>query len=301
MKTLPLVVPPFSASLMSMVAAVARYDGLPHSDAYLFGATGHAFLMNVQPELCPSGPYCFDRSRFYALARGIGIGVVDHGCFMTDASPGARAEVETILRDALDRGRPAGLVNMEYQAISGYDATGFVAINPWPCSDGPAVTHLTFGTWAEFDPEVHVNFFTFEPSPVRSMPEVVDAALRYALELWDAPFTGGYATGRAAYRVWREAIPVHGGGHGNWWNAMVWRESRERAAEFLEEVGPRLGEPALLAAAAEYRTVAEAMAPLTEREAPADAKLAALQAAESAESRGIARIAEVISSAPRHG
>ena len=126
-----LCVPGFNTTLMGVVRGVASYYGLRASDAVLYGGSGHAFVINIHKELCPSGPYCWDPARFVGLLRNLGLERTDHGFFGAGSSPSARAAVEEVLRGELDRGMPCALLNMEDQLITGYDDTGFLTTQPW--------------------------------------------------------------------------------------------------------------------------------------------------------------------------
>jgi hypothetical protein len=42
--------PPFKSTLFGVIRGIATYFDLPYSDAFLFGASGHAFLMNIHKQ-----------------------------------------------------------------------------------------------------------------------------------------------------------------------------------------------------------------------------------------------------------
>ena len=78
--------PPFNTSLMGVMRGVADYYGYGLSTPALYGGSGHAFLINVHDQLCPSGPYVWDRKPFFRLLRNRGLEVRELG-FFTSASP----------------------------------------------------------------------------------------------------------------------------------------------------------------------------------------------------------------------
>src|SRR5689334_9644170 len=90
--------PPLNTTLIGVLRGVSDYFGLGHTDAMLFGATGHAFLINIHGELCPSGPYCWSREPFIRLAANIGITMQELGYFGKDSSAADRAEIESQIR-----------------------------------------------------------------------------------------------------------------------------------------------------------------------------------------------------------
>jgi hypothetical protein len=293
-------VPPFNTTLLGVARAVATYYGLPVSDPMLFGGTGHAFLTNIHETLCPSGPYCWNRKPFFALLANIGAEMTDQGFFSKNNTLEERAGIETLLKDHLDQGGPCALVNMEYQLISGYDASGFITSQPWaPHSNFPP-GHLTFGSWAEFGSEIHVNFFTFNKVDAKSERDIILGGLKYAIDLYENPSAHTappYSTGAEAYETWVTAVENgHGADHGNWWNATVWGESRRMAARFFAEIQskyPRLSERSAWLAE-QYGLIADRLSRVSDKAGGNEEKIRALREAASMEKQCIARIREVV-------
>jgi len=69
----------FNTTLMGVVKAVSDFYSLSHSTPTVYGASGHAFMMNIHEVLCPSGPYCFNRKPLFALLMNLGIRTTDLG------------------------------------------------------------------------------------------------------------------------------------------------------------------------------------------------------------------------------
>ena len=164
---------PFNTTLMGVVRGVMDFFGRDMSTAWLYGATGHAFAVNVHEELCPSGPYCWNQEPFDRLLGHLGLTRTDLGFYHPGSPDEERAKVDAAVCAHLDNGLPCSLANMENQLILGYDETGFLTAQPWPGKDFPQA-HLTFGTWAEFEDEFHVNWFTWDQcEPVDDRTAVV--------------------------------------------------------------------------------------------------------------------------------
>lgn len=288
-----LMAPPFCSTLMGMMKGAADYYDLDLSAPALYGGSGHAFLMSIHKELCPSGPYCWNREPFFRALANLGIETVDHGFFWSEGGACERGEIEKLLKDSLDGGVPCGLVNMEYQLITGYDDTGFLTSQPWPGMDFPP-GHLTFGTWEEFG-ECHVIFLTFRKVTPASEAKAVGDALRYAVDLYRNPLAhsdGDYAVGAGAYANWIAAVEQgHGSGHGNWWNGTVWAECRARAADYLAEIDARF--PGAAGLASDYRAIAEALARASDKEMDSQAKIETLKQAATTEADCVSRIEEL--------
>jgi len=287
-----------NSTLMGVMRGAADHYKLDLSTPMLHGLTGHAWLLNIHRQLCPSGPYCWDRAPFYQPLANAGLKVEPLGFYWTDGGQTPRAELEQRLRAALDEGLACFLVNMEYQLIWGYDDTGFLTAQPWaPHMDFPPA-HLTFGTWAELGGEVHCDFHIIRPAPPKPRAEAVTESLEYVRAMWTAPDTeGDYGFGPHGYTYWREAIAAgHGEGHGNWWNGTVYAECRANVGAYLREVGALL--PTLEAVADRlargYDRVAEWLKQAADKALAADAKLALLAQAAELEAQLAADLAQLL-------
>ena len=297
-----LIQAPFNCTMMGAMRGALDYYGLQVSDAVLFGASGHAFLLNIHRELCPSGPYCWNPAPADALLANIGLRVEPLGFFHTGSGAAERAAVEAHLRESLAAGVPCSLLNMENQLITGWDDTGFLTAQPWPGMDFPP-KHLTFDTWEELGNEVHMDFRVLHRAEPADLPTAVTASLRYAVDLWRNPKTHtseNYGMGPDAYANWSAAVrDGHGGGHGSWWNAMVWSECRTRAADYFREVAHWLPPGAdAETLATEYAEIASRLARCGDKELDAACKLDLLADAAERERACLERIEALL---PRLG
>lgn len=290
-----------NTTLMGVVKAVLDYYHLDASEAWAFGGSGHAFLINIHDQLCPSGPYCWKYDGFRNLLRNLGLELTDLGFFTHNSSLEERAAVEQKLKQSLDSGIPCSLANMENQVISGYDDKAFFTAQPWgdSCGGFPPAT-LTFGTWPEFKDETHVNFFTFEKLAPADDTTVVQDSLGYALDLFRHPEKYNferYGIGLKAYDNWTGAVATgHGSSHGNWWNGTVWSECRAMASVYFAEVAKRLDK---LAGPAEelsssYRQIADLLSKAADKEMkPAD-KTAVLAELKEKEAAAITQVGSLL-------
>lgn len=239
MKLNGLQMPPFNTTLMGVVKGTLDYYQIQTSDAGVFGASGHAFLINVHKQLCPSGPYCWNLGRMQPLLANLGLLMERLGFFSAESTPAERAALEERVRHALDGGAACSLLNMENQLIAGYDSEGFDLLRPWPCNPDFPPGRLSFGTWSEFGREVHVTFFILQARAPADRRQAVLDALEYAVDLYRHPSEHSldpYGAGPAAYAGWIEAVADHGASHGHWWNAMVWSECRAMASGYFKEI-----------------------------------------------------------------
>ncbi len=289
-----------NTTLMGVVKAVLDYYHLVSSDAWAFGGSGHAFLINIHEQICPSGPYCWKYDGFQKLLRNLGLEMTDLGFYHSGSAPEERAAVEQKLKHALDSGIPCSLVNMEHQVISGYDDKTFFTGQPWgDCCGGFPPATLTFGSWQEMKDEVHVNFFTFGKLRPADDRTAVRDSLSYALDLFRHPEQHSlehYGIGPIAYDNWTRAVAEHGSSHGNWWNGTVWSECRAMASGYFAEVGQKLGAVAGQAdeLSRAYKEIADLLSRAADKSLESTAKAALLTETKEKEARAVNRVESLL-------
>jgi hypothetical protein len=292
-----------NTTLMGVVKAVLDYYHLDSSEAWAFGGSGHAFLINIHEQLCPSGPYCWKYDGFRKLLRNLGLEMTDLGFFHAQSTPEERAAVEQKLKQRLDSDDPCSLVNLEHQVISGYDDKAFFTAQPWgDCCGGFPPATLTFGTWPEFKDEIHVNFFTFRKLAPVDDRTVVRDSLRYALDLFRYPEKHSlehYGIGPDAYDNWLRAVAAgHGTSHGNWWNGTVWAECRAMASNYFAEVGQKFGTvagPARELSTA-YREIADLLSKISDKSMDPGGKTTLLADLKDKEGRAVKQVESLLAS-----
>jgi hypothetical protein len=297
-----------NTTMMGVVKAVLDYYHLDSGEAWAFGGSGHAFLVNVHDQLCPSGPYCWKYDGFQKLLRNLGLEMNDLGFFHKDSKPEERAAVEQKLKQSLDSGIPCSLVNMEHQVITGYDDKAFFTAQPWgDCCNGFPPATLTFGTWPEFKDEIHVSFFTYRKLAPADDATVVRDSLGYALDLFQHPEKHNferYGIGLKAYDNWTRAVAAgHGQAHGNWWNGTVWSECRAMASGYFSEIGKRFGavsEPASELSSA-YREIADLLAKAADKEMKPTDKTAILAELKEKETQAVKQVESLLNSLGQPG
>jgi hypothetical protein len=287
--------PPLNTTMMGVLKGVADYHGLELTEPEIYGLSGHAFLINIHVELCPSGPYCWKRENAEPLIENMGMRMTDLGFFETGAKPEARADVERKLRNALDKGIPCSLINMENQIIHGYDDTGFFSAQPWAPKMKFPPGRLSFGSWKEFGDEIHVNFYTIEKVEPTDRRAAILASLDYAIDTWKNPSNHSlkaFGVGPKAYDNWIAAAAKRGSSHGNWWNATVWSECRRMAADYVAAIGKDNKAAAKLCdqIAKEYRTIAESLASASDKTMDPGKKVQLLRETKQREADAIGKL-----------
>ncbi len=289
--------PPYQTTLLGVVKGALDYHGIRLTDAAAFGGSGHAFLINVHEEVCPSGPYCWKHDEFWPLVRNLGLDVEDLGFFTADSSPAERAAVESKLLAALDAGLPCAVQNMENQLIAGHEDGGFLLLRPWECAPEVTPAALSFGTWAEFGNEVHASFFILRKTAPAPADKTLRDSLRWACDLFFKPENYGferYGVGPRAYDNWARAVEKGlGGSHGNWWNAEVWSESRAMASAWFHALAeterPTRAELARLLSG-DYADIAELLKSIGDKTMPVPEKVATIAELKARELRAVGHI-----------
>ena len=293
--------PPYHTTMMGVVKGALDHYGISRTPGEAFVLSGHAFLMNVHEELCPSGPYVWRYDRFFELLTNLGLAMRNAGTLTPTADPARRAALEGRLRGALDAGVVCSLLHMEHQLLLGYDGDGFMLAQPWgaDCSVTPA--RLSFDSWQEFRDGPPVTFFTLTTCSPRPQSAVSDA-MDFAVDLWRHPerYTEApYAVGAGAYDTWLHALAGgHGDGAGNWWNALVWAECRARAADYVQDLAEAdapapFGDGTARWLAGQYRSVSDLLNRAADKSASAVDKRRLITEAHAIEVSCIDRIGEV--------
>jgi AraC-like DNA-binding protein len=293
--------PPIDTTLMGCIKGASDYYEQDYSPALLFGLTGHAFLINIHDELCPSGPYVWKKERFNALLENIGLKVEAQHCITAKSSEEERRELEEKMKAHLNGGGLCMLDFLEHQLISGYDEQSFLTLMPWNGCASSEVPLISAGTWKEcFDKEGWAAVtMIVSAGQTGERLQAVREGLRFGL---DSCRNGGeferegYRIGLPAYDSWIAGVRNgKGKSHGHWWNGMVWSECRRYAAEFFSELPGFLSgndedaEFLSLCAALEkkYRGLSDTIAAAKEKNLAAEKQEELLSAARAQEEKAI--------------
>ncbi len=237
------------------------YLGADLSLPWLFGATGHAFAINIHKELCPSGPTAWDwEGGVFGLGHNLGyhISSLETGDFWHElrSRPGYEAKVKSawaFARGNLDVGLPVfwwAFKIPEYYVIYGWDEAGLYYSGPH--AEGGAGPE----PWQGLDSVGVFAVQRVEPAPLEQQ---VLAGLKQGLAFADLQARGDYAHGFQAFAMWAEALEEGvASKDGHFYNGACWAEARRAGADFLKEAGsklPGLADEQFQAASAAYHQV----------------------------------------------
>ena len=299
-------------SHLGCVKGCLDYLGMDVSDGWLYGATGHAFIINVHDVVCPSGPTAWNTEMLRKLGRNVGYESRGLSAERGDADfEQKRKLIWENTKLALDNGLPTygwELAIPEYYVIYGYDDVGYYYSGPG-CCDGAGPK-----PWEELGAsDIGVlEMYSILKGEAADDRTTVKEALAFALAFAESPgkwVWPKYKAGLAGFDKWAKALEdgtAHGLGAP--YNAAVWHECREFAVEFLKEAKERLGGPVgpFDEAIGQYEVVAEDLKkvaelfPFVEREEGhvkdkerCAQAAAALRAAREAEAAGLAALANI--------
>jgi len=251
--------PPIATSMIaSLYGAVRTWDDTV-SVTDIFGYSGHAFILNIERTLCPSGPTAWDWGAIlFPLRQMYTLRRLCATCDMRSTDE-ARELIWQRTMESLDEGRPAILWDAllpEFYLAYGYDAE---------CGDylvqGPGAERMdhrvSFTKLGLHTGQVWALFPGPHEQPNRQNAR--DLALRGAItwHRWPCDNASQWTFGGDAWNVWINALQEEELAHDPQsiaFNHIVYAECRRQAAEFLAVQGD-----AYATAAGAYDRVATAL------------------------------------------
>lgn len=309
-------------SHMGSLKGCIDYLGLDISDAWLYGGTGHAFVINIHDGVCPSGPTAWHTERLFELGPNLGYaldGVV--GFKQQDDFRALQGRAFAMVRQAIDEGHPCygwELDIPEFYVVYGYDDPGPDYGGGYYYSGPGAMEGTGPKDWQDLgDTGIGVlEMYSVAPGKPAEDAVVVKEALAFALQHAENPekwISDDYHAGIEGYEAWIAALEAgKASDMGMRYNTGVWLECRRYGAEFLKEAKTRLPErlgPLFDEAHAHYAAVAESLGKVAEiypwddsasdeEILPVDdagaAAVKALQAAKDAESAGLRSLEKIV-------
>jgi len=230
---------PKSVALLGCIKGCMNYWKKPFSDAWLYGATGYAFLINIHEQVYSHSVGAWNKTEFYQLGKNIGYetehisGEKSHADFRLQQQQAWEA-----VRQAIDHGFPCYGYPLhtipEIYLIHAYDQCGYY-YNGAGCEsgDGPKL-------WKELGlPDEYFDLHLVKPCEPAPPANTIKDALNFVIEFsaetnkWIGP---EYKAGPQAYDQWISALRLEkADAFGVAFNALVWAECRSQAAPFLSE------------------------------------------------------------------
>lgn len=240
------------------------YLKIPVSDAWLYGGTGYAFVINIHQNVQSQSIGVWNNSHTFELGKNLGytIETISGHKSRPDFSSLQQTAWEKMTH-AIDSDLPCWGFHLdvpESYVIYGYDDRGyyFKGVN---CEAG-------FGPkcWRELgDSDIGwLELHIVKPCEQASDQKTIKDALQFALDISESPekwIYAGYKSGPAGYDLWIEALKENrADAFGTAYNAAAWAECRKYAVEFLKGTKDRLSEdfhPFFDQAIAQYKIVSD--------------------------------------------
>jgi len=290
------------------------YLDMDVSDAWLFGATGHSFLINVHEQVCPSGPTAWHTEMLFKLGKNVGYEI--DGVFSHKGKPDfeeSRKKAWEHVKKSIDDGIPCygwELAIPEFYVVTGYDEEGYHFSGPMP---EPAKIPKPWQELAAGDIGV-IEMYSVKPTKPADDATTVKQAFEFALEHARSPkkwIYEGYKAGLEGFDLWIKALETDtADGFGMAYNAAVWLECRAYAVGFLKEAKERLDsklDPLFDEAISHYDVVARQLNQVKELfpfmtrkpehiqdEARRNKAIEALKTAREAEEKGLESLQKIV-------
>ena len=230
---------------LGCVKGCLDYLGVEISDAWLFGGSGHAFILNISKDSCPSGPTAWKTMMLFQQAPYLGYKV--EGIFGSKYHQDLgelQREAWQFTQKTIDEGLPVYAWEIEipeFYVVNGYDEVGYYYSGP-NADEGKGPK-----PWNELGDTGIGLVELYSVRPIEAQPpEVVvksafEKVLRHAENPGDWIFEN-YASGLRGYDFWIEGLEQGlANRFGMGYNTVVWLECRNYAVEFLEEARNRIG------------------------------------------------------------
>jgi hypothetical protein len=247
------------------------------SDAWLYGGTGHAFVINLAEDVCPSGPTAWMTGKLFELGPNLGYKLDNvFGFKHQDDFAEVQARAFQHVQHAIDQGHPCygwELEIPEFYVVYGYDdaaadsGAGYYYSGPG-CDEGKGPKPLNeLG-----DTGIGVvEMYSVSPGETADDVSTIREALTFALQHAANPkewIFEGYASGLKGFDNWIAALQAgKASDMGMRYNTGVWLECRRNAVGFLKEARTRLAGKAdaqFDAAATAYEVVADRLGEVAE-------------------------------------
>jgi hypothetical protein len=300
---------------LGCIKGCLEYLGSDITFPWLYGGTGHAFIISLDPGVDVSSPDSWDHRPQFDLGANLGYTVDGFGVWEPDAADQRRAW--DFVRANIDRGVPCFGFELKayyggYWVIYGYDDagndTGGYYYSGW--EEGGPLPWQKLGQL--FIPNLEV--YSVQRCAAAPVAKTVKDGLSYALRHAQNPpewIQSQARAGPAAWAYWAEALESGEAKRDHHtYNAGLWLECREMAVAFLKEAKPRLsGLPGELLdeAAAHYGVVRDHVRALRElhpeREEPdwgpdstfsSPEAAAIVRLAAAADAAGLARLQQIV-------
>jgi DNA-binding transcriptional ArsR family regulator len=234
----------YRVSYLAALHGCLEYLGINISKSWLYGTTGHAFVINITDQICPSGPTAWNTYMIRFLAENLGV-KIEEFCASKD-EPNYDKMMEKgwdFIKVAINKGNPCYGWQIgdipEYYTIYGYDKTGYYYKGYYQTEGAGPKPWRDIGKMFIKSYSVKKIDTSFDFSS--QVKNALQMALRHSSNPDDWIFKPDYSSGLIGYDRWIKWVEngkAEQFGHS--YNAHVWSECRQYAVSFLNEARDRL-------------------------------------------------------------
>ncbi len=209
------------------------------STGWLYGGTGHAFILNIAKDLCPSGPTAWRTHMLFGLAPNLGYRIDGVLAFKSDpAFSSAQKRAWEHAKKCIDDAIPCygwQLDTEEYYVINGYNDIGYFYSGPHHDEGAGPKPWQEVGISDIGVLEIYSVHVTDTMNHTKAIRESFERVLHHASSPSDLIFPN-YRSGLAGYDWWIQAIEDGSAlSMGHSYNIAIWAECRKYAVKFLKE------------------------------------------------------------------
>ena len=239
-----------SVERLGCIKGCLEYLGSDVSFSWLYGGTGHAFIISLDPGVDVSSPDSWNHQPQFDLGRNLGYVIEGFSVWKPDHEDmfaQKQREAWDFVRGNIDRGVPCFVFELKkfyggFWVIYGYDDagddTGGYYYSGW--EDGGPLPWQELGQLFIPNLEVH-SVQLCDPAPAE---KVVKDGVKFALKHAENPpdlIDSLAKSGPAAWAYWAEALESGEAKRDHHtYNLQLWLECREMAVAFLKEAKTRL-------------------------------------------------------------
>jgi len=229
-------------SLMGCMIGCSKFLGLGNTDAWVYGSSGHAFVLNIHKTLCPSGPTAWKTAKSLKLLSNAGFSISGVVSWAQNPDYAQKyLEATNIIREAVENGFPSIVFwadKPEHYIVRGINDDG-IFIN------GAGSEAVPFKPWTKISESDMIEALSVKPDEKSEVSKTVKDSLQFAIETWHGSSGicyDDYSCGFKAFDVWAESFDDPNlNGFGLAYNSQVWAETRIMAVDFLREAVTKLG------------------------------------------------------------
>ena len=217
---------------MGVVVGAANHYGTNFGPKEYYCESGFSYALNIAPDLCPSGPYCWNHQSVVENLRQLGLSMTH--TYLGDMSQSNNNVVENASRAA--REAVLSVEGLEHQLVSHSDVEGLELALPWGPDGDACLKRVEYCDLQKKEPKVF-GFYRIDKCDSSEKRTRVLQGLKCALKMYGEPSDfemDGYRFGIGGLETWADALSSNEfNTHGNWWNAQVWSECRRVTSEYF--------------------------------------------------------------------